>query len=166
MLSPVVATRMEASRPAKGEFMEQSVEEISAIPGRMYEAWNRGDAEGFFADFAEDSVLAELEGTIYHSRTEMVQAQTGLFATVLEGSQLVRGEVPFARIVSPGVGVVHARVGILMPGENEPPPTRFSMQLFVTVWREDRWQVVALENARLLSMQMMMALESLDPAEA
>jgi hypothetical protein len=83
---------------------------------------------------------------------------------VLKGSRLVRGEVPFSQIVSPCVGVVYHRVGILMPGEQEPPPTRFSMQLFVVVWRNDRWVVLALENARLLPPETLAALESLTVA--
>jgi uncharacterized protein (TIGR02246 family) len=141
--------------------MEPSVEAMSTIPTNMYEAWNRGDVAGFFADFAEDALFAELEGTIYRSRAEAITAHEALLGTVMKGSRLVRGEVPFARIISPGVGVVHSRVGILMPGEEEPPPTRFSMQLFVVVWRDDRWVVVALENARLLSLETMAALESL-----
>ncbi|RMB84886.1 SgcJ/EcaC family oxidoreductase [Streptomyces shenzhenensis] len=141
--------------------MEQSVETMSTIPARMHEAWNRGDAAGFFADFAEAAVFAELEGTIYRSRTEMIAAHEELLGTVMKGSRLVRGEVAFARIVSPGVGVIHNRVGILLPGEEEPPLTRFSMQLFVTVWQGDRWVVTTLQNARLLSLETMAALESL-----
>ncbi|MEV7325439.1 SgcJ/EcaC family oxidoreductase [Streptomyces sp. NPDC093970] len=141
--------------------MEQSVEAISAIPGRMYEAWNRGDVAGFFADFAEDALFADLEGTVYRSRAEMISRHEELIATVVKGSRLVEGDVVFARIVSAGVGVVHSRVGMLLPGEEQPPSTRFSMQLFVTVWRDDRWVVVALENARLLSLESMAALESL-----
>jgi uncharacterized protein (TIGR02246 family) len=133
--------------------MEQSVEALNAIPARMVGAWNRGDVAGFFADFAEDAVFAELEGTFYRSRAEMVAAHEELFGTVLKGSRLVQGEVPYARIISPGVGVVYQRVGILMPGEEEPPPTRFSMQLYVAVWRDDRWVVVAVENSRLLSLE-------------
>ncbi|BCJ49977.1 hypothetical protein Asp14428_14520 [Actinoplanes sp. NBRC 14428] len=144
--------------------MEQSIEAMSAIPLRMYEAWNSGDVAGFFADFAEDVVFAELEGTIYTSRAEAVAAHEELLGTMMKGSRLVRGHVLFARIVSPGVGVVHSRVGILMPGEDEPPSTRFSMQLFVVVWRDDRWVVAALENARLLSLESMAALESLGAA--
>jgi uncharacterized protein (TIGR02246 family) len=140
--------------------VEQTIETLSAIPGRMYEAWNRGDVDGFFADFAEDAVFAELEGTIYRSRAEMIATHKQLLGSVMAGSRLVRGEVPFALIVSPGVGVVHGRVGILMPGETEPPPTRFSMQLFVAVWRDERWVVVALENARVLSLETMAVLES------
>jgi uncharacterized protein (TIGR02246 family) len=144
--------------------MGQSVEAMNAIPARMIEAWNRGDAASFFADFAEDAVSAEVEGTIFRSRAEMIAAQETMFGTVLKGSRLVRGEVPFSQIVSPGVGVVYHRVGILMPGEEEPPPTRFSMQLFVVVWRNDRWVVVALENARLLPPETLAALESLTVA--
>lgn len=133
---------------------------MSTIPPRMYEAWNRGDVPGFFADFAEDVVFAELEGTIYRSRSEAIASHEVLLSTAMKGSQLVRGEVLVAKIVSPGVGVVHSRVGILMPGEQEPPSTRFSMQLFVTVWRDGRWVVAALENARLLSLETMAALET------
>jgi uncharacterized protein (TIGR02246 family) len=140
--------------------VEQSVEAMKAIPARMIEAWNRGDATGFFADFAEDAVSAEVEGTIFRNRPEMITAQEKLFGTMLKGSRLVRGEVPFARIVSPGVGVVHHRVGLLMPGE-EGPVTRISMQLYVMVWQDDRWVVAAMENARLLSPETMAAIEAL-----
>jgi hypothetical protein len=95
-------------------------------------------------------VSVEIEGTIYRSRAEMTAAQQALFGTMLKGSRLVRGEVPFTRIVDPGVGVAHHRVSVLMPGEEE-PPSRLSMQLFVVVWRDDRWVVAALQSARGLS---------------
>lgn len=144
--------------------MDQTIETMSAIPLRMYEAWNRADVPGFFADFADDALFAELEGTIYRTRAEAIAAHEQLFSTAMKGSRLVRGEVHFARIISPGTGVVHSRVGIQMPGETEPPSTRFSMQLFAVTWRDNRWQVAALQNARLLSLATMAALESL-PAE-
>lgn len=141
--------------------MDQSVAAMNAIPARMIEAWNRGDAKGFFADFAEDAVSAEVDGTIFRSRTEMIAAQEKLFGTMLKGSRLVGGEVPFTRIVSPGVGVVHHRVGLLMPGEKEAPATRISMQLYVMVWQDDRWVVAAMESARLLSLETMAAIETM-----
>jgi hypothetical protein len=46
---------------------------------------NRGDAASFFADFAEDAVSAEVEGTIFRSRAEMIAAQETMFGTVLKG---------------------------------------------------------------------------------
>lgn len=49
--------------------------------------------------------------------------------------------MPFARIVRPGWGVVHHRMGMVL-----------FMQLFVVVWQNDRWEVAALQNSRLTSL--------------
>ncbi|BCB76906.1 SgcJ/EcaC family oxidoreductase [Phytohabitans flavus] len=144
--------------------MEQSVEAMSAIPARMNEAWNSGDATAFFADFADDAEFVDFEGTIHKGREQMVAFHQPIFDTVLKGSRLVRGEVPFARLVQPGCGVVHHRVGLLMPGEQEPLPSRYSMQLFATVWQNDRWEVAALQNSRLISLEAAIALDSLATA--
>jgi hypothetical protein len=92
---------------------------------------------------------------------EMIATHQPLFGTVVKGSRLVQGEVPFARIIQPGCGVVHHRMGILMPGEEEPLPTRYSMQLFVVAWQNDHWMVTALQNARVLSLHTAMALDSM-----
>jgi uncharacterized protein (TIGR02246 family) len=150
-----------ACMPTNLETFQESVAAMSAIPARMVEAWNRADATGFYADFADDVVFVELEGTIYRSRADAIAAQEQVFATVMKGSRLVRAQIPFAQLVSPDVGVVHQRVGLLMPGEQEPPATRYSMQLYVMAWRDGRWVVAALENARLLTMESLMALESM-----
>ncbi|OLT09694.1 DUF4440 domain-containing protein [Pseudonocardia sp. CNS-139] len=140
--------------------MNESAEAISAIPARMNEAWNRGDAAAFFADFADNAVFTDFEGSIYRGREEMVATHQMIFDTVMKGSRLVRGEVLFARVVQPGWGVVHHRVGIALPSEEEPPPGRRSMQLFVTAWQNDRWEVVALQNSRLISLEAVALLES------
>jgi uncharacterized protein (TIGR02246 family) len=133
--------------------MDQSAEALTAIPRRMVEAWNRGDAEGFFADFAPDARLIEFEGTILHGHDTMLEAQKPLFETLLKGSRLVNSEVLFAEIIMPGVGVVHHRAAMLMAGEQEPLPTRTSMQTHVVHWRDDRWQIVVLQNARVVSLE-------------
>ncbi|MHA6759387.1 SgcJ/EcaC family oxidoreductase [Streptacidiphilus sp. PAMC 29251] len=96
--------------------MEQSVEAMSAIPARMNEGWNNGDAAAFVADFADDAELVDFEGTVHKGREAVIACNQPLFDTVLKGSRLVRGEVPFARIVRPGWGVVHHRVSMVMPG--------------------------------------------------
>ncbi|MER5644692.1 SgcJ/EcaC family oxidoreductase [Streptosporangium sp. NPDC002524] len=142
--------------------MHRPIEAISAIPARMNEAWNRGDATAFFADFADDAEFADFEGTIYRGREQMIATHQPVFDTVMKGSRLLRGEVLFARTVGSGCGVVHHRVGIAMPGEKEPPPSRYSMQLFVVSRQNDRWEVVALQNSRRISLEAVMALESVD----
>lgn len=140
--------------------MNDSPESMGAIPARMNAAWNRGDAAGFFADFAGDAVFADFEGTVHHGRQEMVATHQQLFDTVLKGSRLVDGEVVFAKVLRPGWGVVHHRVGIALPDEEQPPPSRRSMQLFVMAFRDGRWVVVALQNSRLLSLDAVAVLEA------
>ncbi|RDG39970.1 SgcJ/EcaC family oxidoreductase [Streptomyces corynorhini] len=140
--------------------MEQSVEAMSAIPARMNEGWNQGDATAFVADFADDAELVDFEGSIHKGREQVIAFNQPLFDTVLKGSRLVRGEVPFARIVQPGWGVVHHRVGMVMPGEEEPPPSRYFMQLLAVVWQNDRWEVATLQNSRLVSLETAMALDA------
>jgi uncharacterized protein (TIGR02246 family) len=141
--------------------MNESIAAMSAIPARMNEAWNRGDATAFFAEFASDAVFADFEGTVYRGREEMIATHQPLFDTVLKGSRLAQAEVLFAELIRSGWGVVHHRVGIVLPSEKEPPPSRRSMQLFVTAWQNDRWEVVALQNSRLISLEAAAALESM-----
>ncbi|MFC8824176.1 SgcJ/EcaC family oxidoreductase [Streptomyces sp. NPDC057137] len=140
--------------------MEQSVEAMRAIPARMNEGWNRGDAKAFVADFAEDAELVDFEGTIHKGREAVIAFNQPIFDTVLKGSRLVRGEVPFARIVRPGWGVVHHRVGMVMPGEQEPLSSRYFLQLLAVVWQNDRWEVATLQNARLISLETAMTLDA------
>ncbi|MEV6633079.1 SgcJ/EcaC family oxidoreductase [Actinoplanes sp. NPDC051470] len=138
--------------------MDQSIETMSAIPARMCEAWNRGDAAGFYADFAADAELVEFEGTIQKGRDTLVAFQQPAFDTMLKGSSLVDSDVPFARIVAPGAGVVHHRFGVLMPGA--PAPARL-MQLLAVVWQNSRWEVATLQNARVVPLAALPALESI-----
>ncbi len=134
---------------------------LTTIPSRMVEAWNRADPPGFFADFADDAVFTEFEGTILRGREQMIAATQPVFDTVMKGSRLVGSEIPYAHLVQPGLGVIHHRAAIALPGEEEPPGARRIMQLFVVALREDRWQVTTLQNARLVSLEAAAALESL-----
>lgn len=78
---------------------------------------------------------------------------------MLKGSRLVRGEVSFARIVGPGLGVVHHRFGMVMAGEEEPLPSRYFLQLFAVVRQNGRWEIATLQNSRLVSLDAAMALD-------
>jgi uncharacterized protein (TIGR02246 family) len=142
------------------ERMEPSIEAMTHIPARMAQAWARGDAPAFFADFTPDAIMTEFDGTILRGRDEMIAATQPVFDTVMKGSRLLRGEVLYTREAGEGVGVLHNRFGIAVAGEEEPPPHRFHLQLFVTRWLHDRWQVVALQNSRQVSMETAGLLES------
>jgi uncharacterized protein (TIGR02246 family) len=144
--------------------MNQSVDAMGAISARMNEAWNSSDATAFAADFADDAEFVAFEGTVLKGHDEIVAFHQPLFDTVLKGSRLVHGRVAFARIVEPGWGVVHHRVSVVMPGEDTPLPSRDSMQLLAVRWKDERWQVVALQNSRVVSMDRQLELDALESA--
>lgn len=141
--------------------MQQSIEALKAVPTRMNEGWNTGDATAFYGDFTDDAELVDFEGTVLTGRDAMIEFQQPLFGTVLKGSRLVQGHVPFARIVQPGMGVVHQRVSLVFPGEDERAPHRHLMQLVAAVWQDDRWRVASLQNARVVSLEASAVLDSL-----
>ncbi|MFF9907099.1 SgcJ/EcaC family oxidoreductase [Streptomyces olivaceus] len=140
--------------------MTSSLDTLRAVPARMIEGWNRGDAAAFAADFAQDAELVDFEGTVHKGRDTVIAAQQPVFDTVLKGSRLVHGEVHFARVVAPDCAVVHHRFGMTMAGEEEPPPSRYFLQLFTLVRQNGRWEIATLLNARLVSLESAMALDA------
>lgn len=140
--------------------MNPSLDTLRDVPARMIEGWNRGDAAAFAADFAHDAELIDFDGTLHKGRDTVIAFQQPAFDTVLKGSRLVHGQVEFARLIGPGCAVVHHRFGMVMAGEEEPPPTRYFLQLFALVWQNDRWEIATLENARRVSLESAMALDA------
>ncbi|MFF0345189.1 SgcJ/EcaC family oxidoreductase [Kribbella sp. NPDC004875] len=140
--------------------MEQTVEAMAAIPARMNAGWNNGDAAAFAAELADDAELVDFEGTIHRGREAVIAFNQPMFDTVLKGSRMVRSEVPFARIVHPGWGVVHHRVCLVMPGEDEALSNRCFMQLLAVGWQNGRWEVATLQNARLVTLESAMTLDA------
>jgi uncharacterized protein (TIGR02246 family) len=133
--------------------MNDTEKALAAIPARMNEAWDRGDGAGFAADFTEDAEFVAFDGTVLSGHAAIVAFHQPLFDTVLKGTRLVNSEVVFAREVRPGIAVLHQRLGVVMQGETEPLPSRNSMQLFVLVHQEGRWQVVASQNSRIVTLE-------------
>lgn len=142
--------------------MNQSVESMVAVPERMVEAWNRGDAAGFAADYAPDAEFVAFDGTVLSGHEAIVAFHQPLFDTVLKGTRLVNNEMVLARIVQPGLGFVHYRLGVVMQDETEALPSRDSMQLYVMQWVEDRWQVVVSQNSRIMSQERQYQLDTLE----
>ncbi|MFJ8751652.1 SgcJ/EcaC family oxidoreductase [Streptomyces sp. NPDC102441] len=140
--------------------MDASLDTLHAVPARMIEGWNRGDAAAFAADFAQDAELIDFDGTVHQGRDAVIAAQQPAFDTVLKGSRLVRSEVEFVRLVAPDAAVIHHRFGMTMAGETEPLPTRYFLQLFTMARRHDRWEIATLLNARQVALDSAMALDA------
>jgi uncharacterized protein (TIGR02246 family) len=136
--------------------------ELESIPAGMIEAWNRGDAAGFVAAFAPDAEFVAFEGTILHGTDAIIAFHQPLFDTLLRGSRLVSGGVPFVRVFDDRCAVVHNRVAVILPGEAAPSPSRNSMETFTVVRGEDGWRVVASQNSRVLTLEHQALLDGID----
>lgn len=135
---------------------------VCAFPQRMIEAWNRGSSAGFAAAFTGDADFVAFEGTHLQGRERIAAFHQQLFDTAVKGTRLVDGRVVFVRFPAPGLAVMHATVGVVMPGEEVASPSRDSMQLFVAVKRDGEWRLRALLNARRLTLERQAFLDDFD----
>jgi uncharacterized protein (TIGR02246 family) len=140
---------------------ETDLAQLTAIPMRMIDAWNRGDARGFAAPFTDDADFIAFEGSHLKGRDAIVGFHQPLFDTVLHGSRL-DGEVKLVRILDPDTAIVHAWGSTILPGERAASPSRDSMQLFVAQRSADGWRVEAMQNSRLITVDRQETLDKLD----
>jgi uncharacterized protein (TIGR02246 family) len=138
------------------------IAELESIPAGMIAAWNRGDAAGFVASFAPDAEFVAFEGTVLTGTDAIIAFHQPLFDTLLRGSRLVSGGIPFVHVVDERFAVVHNRVSVVLPGEDTPSPSRNSMETFAVVRTDAGWRVVASHNSRVLTLDRQALLDDLD----
>jgi uncharacterized protein (TIGR02246 family) len=134
---------------------------IGAIPHRMIEAWNRGDAAAFAHACTARTDFLAFEGTHLVGRDEIVAFHRPLFETVLAGSRL-QGGTRFVRRLDVDTAIVHARAEVVLPGHDQPSPGRTSMQLFVVRREGPDWMIEAVQNCRLVTLERQLLLDELD----
>lgn len=90
-----------------------------------------------------------------------------LFATEVKGTRL-ESEVRFVQMLSPELAVMHAVAKVWLAGQQEPSPSRDSMQLFVVRKQRSEWLVDAVLNGRQLTLERQLFLDRFDtlPAQA
>jgi uncharacterized protein (TIGR02246 family) len=69
----------------------QDEREIRALVDGMFDAWGRGDAVAYHADFTDDADYVSFDGS-RRGKADSISSHANLFPTVLYGSRLV-GEV-------------------------------------------------------------------------
>ena len=92
---------------------------IEEIVRSQKEAWNRGDAEGFAAHYAEDGSFTNVIGKQLYGRKAFVEQHVRIFSTIYKGSQneLWIRNIKFLR---PDVVVVD--IDGVLKGVNQLPP--------------------------------------------
>ena len=120
---------------------------IQDLLWRLIDGWNRGSGEAFAAPFAEDADFVGFDGTYFKGREEIVSFHKLLFERILVGTRLV-GKVRGVRFLTPGVALLHAVGGTVMPGQSDLDPDRNSIQTLVATKRDGAWELAAFQNSR------------------
>lgn len=121
---------------------------IHAVPERIVRAWARNDANAVAAVFTRDTDFVVGDGTFLRSRAELRRYLAAGFDGFLSGAR-VTAPVASVRCLSRDVGVVHTLGGILLPGEQEVPPERQGIQVFVVTKHGGQWLVDVYQNTRI-----------------
>ena len=102
---------------------------LERLHGAIIEAWNRQDAEGYAALFAEDAIVVGFDGSEMSGRTEIAEQLAAIFADhqVPTYVRLVRGTGPLGS----DAGLMHAVVGMIPPGGDDVMPERHAVQVLV-----------------------------------
>jgi uncharacterized protein (TIGR02246 family) len=122
--------------------------EITALFGRLMQAWTDNDAVAYGECFTDDCDYVSYDGTRAVGRAAMQDAHDKLFRGVLSGSALV-GDLESIRHVAPDVAIVHGTASVLMPWRSDLPRRRLSRQTLVAVRSDQGWRFTAIHNGRV-----------------
>lgn len=118
---------------------------IRALATHITEAWNRGDASGFAAAFAEDGELISGDGTRSVGRQEIERYTAHLLMKPTQFTASVIG----VRFIDRDVAVWTADGGFLRPGETVIAPGQRGIQSLVARRDAGTWRVVLLQRTRI-----------------
>ena len=124
--------------------MTNQTEPALAVYRQLLEAWNRRDADGFAAVFAEDGSCVGFDGSMMNGRQEIASALRAIFDHHPTGSYVAR--VREVRALSPTVVLVQSVVGMVPPDKDELNPAVNAIQSLVVVGQEPNLKVALLQN--------------------
>lgn len=114
--------------------------QIRALLARMFDAWARGDGEAYANCFTEDCDYVTFNGIHVRGRVENARLHSGLFRTVLRGTQ-ISADVESIVVLAPGVALMHT-VG---------SERKKSYQTYVLTKAGDNWLIRSFQNTRVQS---------------
>ncbi len=111
---------------------------IRLLLARLYDAWARGDGDGYAACFTRKSDYITFNGIHLYGQAENAELHRALFQNVLKGTRL-SPEIESLELLSSGVALVHT-VG---DGRKK------SYQTYVLVKSDSKWLIRSFQNTRV-----------------
>jgi len=129
---------------AATEFEARAVRaEVLAVVDRLVDAWDRGDAAAYAAEFTADAPYVTFMGTTYLGPAGIERSHAALFRRFLKGTRM------YARVVS--VSVPHPDVAVVVAEGDvaaKPPRRMPKVKTFTVVRTAAGWRVAAFQNTQ------------------
>ena len=119
-------------------------DEVQTLFESWTDAWNRRSAAEMASLVAPCGHVIGFDGSEMHGAAE-VEAQLGAIFREHETASYV-AKVREVRLLSRGVALLRAMVGMLPPGSHELNPEVNAIQTLVAVLYEDRWLIESMQN--------------------
>jgi uncharacterized protein (TIGR02246 family) len=122
---------------------------IRAIIANLNDAWTKGDAQTWGAQFAEDADFTAWMGAYVKGREVITREHGRIFQTIYKGTKL-RLSVRRIRFLRDDVAVVLAE-GVTAKKEEDFPSTPQVVPAIILTKEEGRWQIAVFQNTLVQS---------------
>ena len=118
--------------------------EVRRLYQQLLDSWNGRNADAFASLFAEDGHVIGFDGSQMAGQVEIASTLRQIFADHPTGTYL--SKVRDVRILSPGVTLLRAVVGIVPHGQSDINPALNAHQTLVATEREGQWRIMLFQN--------------------
>lgn len=132
----------DASGTRETEAADESA--VRSLYRELLECWNRRDADGFAALFAENGNVVGFDGSQVDGRAEIGSHLRSIFADHVTATYV--SIVREVRFLAPEVAVLRAVVGMVPPGGADLNAAANAVQTLVAARRDGRWRIAVFQN--------------------
>jgi uncharacterized protein (TIGR02246 family) len=118
--------------------------DVGALYHQLLNSWNQRDAAAYAALFAEDASVVGFDGSQMNGRAE-IGSQIGQIFADHQTSTYV-GKIREVRLLTPGVALLRAVVGMVPPGQSDLKPEVNAIQSLVATRQAGRWLIALFQN--------------------
>ncbi len=118
--------------------------EVRRLYQQLLDSWNGRDAGAFASSFAEDAHVIGFDGSQMTGQAEIASTLRQIFADHPTGSYVAR--VRDVRLLSPGVALLRAVVGMVPHGRSDIEPALNAHQTLIATMLAGQWRITLLQN--------------------
>src|SRR5579871_4848224 len=118
--------------------------EVRRLYQQLLDSWNSRNADAFASSFAEDGHVIGFDGSQMAGQDEIASTLRQIFADHPTGTYVCK--VREVRLLSPGVALLRAVVGIMPHGQSDINPTLNAHQTLVATKQDDQWRIALFQN--------------------